>query len=142
MAYEYEYARPALSVDIVVRRTINDVPHILLIERLRDPHANCWALPGGFMEIDETLEQAAMRELEEETGLTSDSIPHQIAAFSTVDRDPRGRVISIAFEVTVAEDATAVAADDAKSLRWFRVDALPDLAFDHAEMLVRAGVTE
>ena len=74
MPYEYEYPRPAVSADLVVVDRKSGTPKLLLIQRLRDPFANCWALPGGFMEIDETLEQAAIRELEEETGIVTEEV--------------------------------------------------------------------
>lgn len=136
--YEYEYPRPAVSVDMLVLRGAADQREILLIQRLNEPFSNCWALPGGFLEMDETLEQAARRELAEETGLVAESV-RQIRAFSNVDRDPRGRVISVAFLVQLAGDQVPVAADDAKHARWFPVIQLPDLAFDH-EQIIAAGL--
>ena len=137
MPYEYEFPRPAVSADVVVfdRRHVN--PKILLIQRLKDPFANHWALPGGFMEIDESLEQAAARELEEETGLQIDDM-QQVGAFSQVDRDPRGRIITVAFVCEITGDQQAIAADDAKSLKWFDLDSLPALAFDHQKIVESA----
>ena len=134
MAYQYEYPRPAVSVDIVVLRPAPPEQEVLLIQRLKQPFQDCWALPGGFLEMDETLEAAASRELLEETTLETESL-EQIGAFSTVDRDPRGRVISVAFLAKIVDDSVASAADDAKSLRWFRLSELPKLAFDHQEIL-------
>jgi 8-oxo-dGTP diphosphatase len=134
MPFEYEYPRPAVSADLVVVDRKSGTPKLLLIQRLREPFANSWALPGGFMEIDETLEQAAMRELEEETGIvTEEVIP--IGAFSAVERDPRGRIITFAFYVELAGQQTAVAADDAKDAQWFDLGKLPPLAFDHDQIL-------
>ena len=130
MSYEYEYPRPAVSVDMVVLRKVERGTEILLIQRKHDPFQGDWALPGGFVDMNETLEQAAERELAEETGLTARSVS-QLGAFSEVGRDPRTRVISIAFRVLVDEDATAVAADDAAEVAWFPVNDLPGLAFDH-----------
>ena len=86
------------------------------------------------MEIDETLEQAAVRELQEETGLIINDM-QQIGAFSTVDRDPRGRIITVAFVCELDGNQQAIAADDAKSVNWFELDALPDLAFDHHQIV-------
>ncbi len=134
MPYEYEYPRPAVSADLVVVDRKSGTPKLLLIQRLRDPFANCWALPGGFMEIDETLEQAAIRELEEETGIVTEEVT-PIGAFSTVDRDPRGRIITFAFFVELANEQTAVAADDAMDAKWFDLGKLPPLAFDHDQIV-------
>ena len=94
MAYTYKYPRPAVTADCVVV-TKEVVPQVLLIERGADPYKGCWAFPGGFMNMDETTEQCAIRELEEETGLKVTEL-HQIGAYSKVDRDPRGRTITIA----------------------------------------------
>ena len=133
MPFEYEYPRPAISVDMVVLRNELD-REVLLIQRRHPPFQDQWALPGGFLEIEETLEQAARRELQEETGLEAKSL-RQVGAFSTVDRDPRTRVISVAFLVDPESLDGAAAADDAKSLAWFGLEQLPELAFDHLEIL-------
>ena len=132
--FEYEYARPAASVDLIVPRQIDGRLHLLLIQRKQDPCALQWALPGGFMDIDETLEQAAARELAEETGLIAIGI-EQIKSFSRVDRDPRGRVITTAFEIETDPDQQPVAADDAKAVRWVEITAAKGLAFDHDEIV-------
>ena len=100
MAYTYKYPRPAVTADCVVM-TKEVVPQVLLIERGADPFKGCWAFPGVFMNMDETTEQCAIRELEEETGLKVTEL-HQIGAYSKVDRDPRGRTITIAYLVIVA----------------------------------------
>ena len=134
MPYEYEFPRPAVSADVVVLDRRHLSPKILLIQRLKEPFANHWALPGGFMEIDESLEQAAARELEEETGLQIKDM-QQVGAFSQVDRDPRGRIITVAFVCEITGDQQAIAADDAKSLKWFDLDSLPALAFDHQKIV-------
>lgn len=134
MIYKYKYPRPAVSADIVVLDRRSKKPKLLLIQRLRDPFANFWALPGGFMEIDETLEQAAIRELQEETGIVAQEVK-QLGAFSQVDRDPRGRIITVAFLVEMTNDQNAVAADDAKDAKWFDLCDLPPLAFDHEQIL-------
>ena len=137
MTFEYKYARPAVSVDIVAMGGVNGKREVLLIQRKQDPHADSWALPGGFLDIDETLEQAAARELKEETGLKIKTL-RQLGAFSQVDRDPRTRVISIAFLAELVAGQTPVAADDAKDAGWFDLNELPKLAFDHAEMIKMA----
>jgi 8-oxo-dGTP diphosphatase len=136
MNYCYEYPRPAVSVDVVILAETR-APKILLIKRLKEPYADCWALPGGFLDIEETLEESAVREVKEETGLEiSDLVP--IAPFSSVDRDPRFRVISFAFLARLESVSRPQAGDDAKAAQWFELDALPRLAFDHAEMVERA----
>lgn len=132
--FEYEYARPAASVDMIVPRQIEGRMHLLLIQRKHDPCALQWALPGGFMEIDETLEQAAARELEEETGLVAIEV-QQLKTFSRVDRDPRSRVITTAFVVETDPDQQPVAADDAQDVRWVELSLATGLAFDHDEIV-------
>lgn len=135
--FEYEYPRPAASVDVIVSRMIDGEEHILLIQRKNDPYQGSWALPGGFLDMGETLEQAAVRELKEETCLDGLSV-YQIGTFSAVDRDPRSRVITTAFEVTVNAAQTPVAADDAADWQWKSLKSLDcenELAFDHAEIL-------
>ncbi|MEZ6095090.1 MAG: NUDIX hydrolase [Pirellulaceae bacterium] len=137
----YEYPRPAVSVDMVVLHQPAGKPaHVLLIERKNDPYSGCWALPGGFLDLNETLEEAAARELHEETHLTCDLIK-PIGAFSRVDRDPRGRVISFAFLSVVdsSHAETVQAGDDAEKVKWFPIDKLPELAFDHEDIL-NAGI--
>lgn len=135
--YEYEYPRPAVSVDIVVLAGADGDRQVLLIERKQPPFERSWALPGGFLEMDETLEAAAARELAEETGLRGIQL-RQVAAFSAVERDPRGRVISVAFRGEIAQPPPLQAGDDAGDARWFSLAQLPRLAFDHAEILAAA----
>lgn len=135
--YSYEYPRPAVAVDVVVTRRVRDDLLVLLIRRKNEPFKGQWALPGGFMNIDETLEQAAIRELLEETGVMAGKLV-QLGAWSAVDRDPRDRIISVGFLTEVADDF-ATAADDASEVAWLPVDELPDLAFDHNDM-VASGV--
>ena len=132
--FEYEYPRPAASVDVVVSRMIDGQEHILLIQRKNDPFEGSWALPGGFLDMDETLEQAAVRELKEETCLDALSVS-QIGTFSAVDRDPRSRVITTAFEATLDPAQTPIAADDAADWQWKNLNSEIELAFDHAEIL-------
>jgi 8-oxo-dGTP diphosphatase len=133
----YEHPRPALTVDVVLLRE-QDVPAVLLIRRDRPPYEGDWALPGGFVEMDEDLEPAARRELEEETGLRSGPLV-QVGAFGRPGRDPRGRIVSVAFTGEPADaDRRPTPASDAREARWFPVDALPSLAFDHGEIVRRA----
>ena len=132
MPFTYDYPRPAVSADVLVLD--RDLNSILLIQRKKAPFALSWALPGGFMEMDESAGVGAIRELKEETGLVINSV-QQIGAYSSVDRDPRGRVVTIAFFATAFESDYFAAADDAADARWFSINDLPDLAFDHAEIV-------
>lgn len=138
MAYTYKYPRPAVTADCVVM-TREATPRVLLIQRGNEPFKGCWAFPGGFMEMDETLEQCAVRELKEETGMevTEDDI-FAFGTFSAVERDPRGRTISKAFLVMVDEPVEVTGQDDAAKAEWFAIDDLPQLAFDHEEMFGHA----
>ena len=138
--YTYKYPRPALTVDMIVIRNVNSGTEILLIQRLNPPFQDQWALPGGFVDMNETLEQAAARELAEETGLTG-VVLTQFKAFSTLNRDPRGHTISVIFTGLVSKDSNAFAGDDAKNVCWFNISELPSLAFDHAEIIQEALVT-
>ena len=132
--YNYEYPRPALTVDCIIFGFEDNTLKVLLVERGSEPFAGQWAFPGGFVEIDETVENAAKRELEEETGMQN-TYMEQLFTFSKVDRDPRGRVVSVAYYALVKPAAHEVkAASDAKNARWFAEDELPDLAFDHADI--------
>ena len=133
MEYTYKYPRPAVTADCVVM-TKEEVPQVLLIERGADPYKGCWAFPGGFMNMDETTEQCAIRELEEETGLKVSDI-HQIGAYSKVDRDPRGRTITVAYLAIIDAYAEVRGQDDAAIAQWFPIDARPPLAFDHEDIM-------
>lgn len=133
MSYTYEYPRPAVTADCIVM-TKEDEPKVLLIERGHEPFKGCWAFPGGFMNMDETTEQCAVRELEEETGLKVNEIK-QIGAYSKVDRDPRGRTITVAYLSLVDEPLPVKGQDDAAKAQWFSIKNLPKLAFDHEEIL-------
>lgn len=139
MKYTYDYARPAVSADNALFGIEDGTLKLLLIERGRDPFKGFWALPGGFVEIDEDLETAAARELQEETGLTKVAI-QQLATFGAVNRDPRTRVINVSFIgfVTPAQMKKAVAGDDASDTHWFEINDLPKLAFDHKEVVALA----
>jgi len=134
MSFTYQYPRPAISVDCVVFGWHASQLSVLLIQRAKPPFRGCWALPGGFVEMHETLEQAARRELQEETGLT-DLYLEQLYSFSAVDRDPRERVISVAYYGLVRQiKYQPEAADDAREAEWFPVSNRPELAFDHSSI--------
>ncbi len=135
MAYTYEFPRPAVTVDAVVFVKENNVLKVLLIQRGHDPFQGKWAFPGGFLDMNETCETAVVRELEEETGLTGIKFT-QAFTVSTPDRDPRGRTISVVFYgFTDVNNAAVKANDDAADAKWFGVESLPEMAFDHAEIL-------
>jgi 8-oxo-dGTP diphosphatase len=135
MSYNYKYPRPALTVDCVILRNEKNHPELLLIQRDHYPFEEMWALPGGFIEMDETLLESASRELMEETGLTGIQLI-QYKAFDKIDRDPRGRTISVIFYGSPENPLSPVkAASDARDAKWFRIDNLPELAFDHAEII-------
>lgn len=133
MEYTYKYPRPAVTADCVVISKESE-PKVLLIQRGNEPYKGCWAFPGGFMDMDETAEQCAIRELEEETGLKVSSL-QQIGAYSKVDRDPRGRTVTVAYLARVDAPVTVIAQDDAAQAKWFPLSALPPLAFDHEEIM-------
>jgi 8-oxo-dGTP diphosphatase len=134
MSYTYKYPRPAVTVDMAVLRERQKGYELLLIRRKHDPYAGKWALPGGFVDMDETVEEAAARELYEETNL-KDVALEQFHVFSKVDRDPRGRTISVIFTGFLTGDRAVKAKDDAQDARWFPLDKLPPLAFDHDEIV-------
>lgn len=136
MSYTYKYPRPAVTTDCVVF-TKEEEPKVLLIQRGNEPYKGCWAFPGGFMNMEETAEECAVRELQEETGLTVKQI-QQIGAYSKVDRDPRGRTISIAYLAIVDAPAAVSGMDDAAKAAWFPLASLPDLAFDHQDIMADA----
>lgn len=133
MAYTYKYPRPAVTADCVVV-TREKEPQVLLIQRGNPPFKGCWAFPGGFMNMDETTEQCAIRELEEETGLKVSEL-QQIGAYSKVDRDPRGRTVTIAYLVRVDKPVAVIGQDDAAQAEWWPLSALPQLAFDHEDIM-------
>jgi 8-oxo-dGTP diphosphatase len=135
MIYTYAYPRPALTVDIIVLKKVNNSFHVLLIERKNEPFKNQWALPGGFVDIDEEIEEAAYRELKEETSISEIKL-YQFYTFGKLGRDPRGRTISIVYHgVLENENQEIKAGDDAKNLRWFPIENLPEMAFDHLEIM-------
>jgi 8-oxo-dGTP diphosphatase len=133
--YEYEYARASITVDAIVFLKEKSTVKLLLIRRKNEPFAQKWALPGGFLDMDETLETAVERELEEETGLKGIDFK-QLKTYSTIDRDPRGRTISTVFIGFTSKDNTELkGADDAAEARWFDINELPSLAFDHQTII-------
>lgn len=136
MSYTYKYPRPAVTTDCVVF-TKEEETKVLLIQRGNEPYKGCWAFPGGFMNMEETAEECAVRELKEETGLTVKQI-QQIGAYSKVDRDPRGRTISIAYLAIVDAPIAVSGMDDAAKAAWFPLASLPDLAFDHQDIMADA----
>ncbi|WP_319265640.1 NUDIX hydrolase [uncultured Draconibacterium sp.] len=132
--YSYKYPRAALTVDCIVFVQTQMETSVLLIERGREPFKNKWALPGGFVDMDETLEQACIRELEEETGLKVEKM-EQFRAYDAINRDPRHRTISVVYSVPLEEQKPVKGSDDAAQAKWFRINELPELAFDHADIL-------
>lgn len=131
-----DYERPSVTVDTILFARLDGVLHVLLIRRRRWPFEGSWAIPGGFVEIDESLEEAASRELHEETGLTGVDL-QQLHAFGDPGRDPRTRVITISYcgHVTEEQARSIQAGDDAADARWWPVTSLPPLAFDHAQII-------
>lgn len=129
----YEYARPAVTVDVVLFRGEPGSREVLLVERGCEPFAGRWALPGGFVEEGETLEGAARRELEEETGMDPRGDLSQSGAYGDPGRDPRGWTVTVAFVGTIPwdEPSDVVGGTDAAQAAWHPVGTLPPLAFDH-----------
>ncbi|KAF0237333.1 MAG: 7 8-dihydro-8-oxoguanine [Prolixibacteraceae bacterium] len=132
--YTYNYPRAALTVDAIVFARVENEYFILLIERGHGPFKNKWALPGGFIEMDETLETACKRELFEETGLKVEQMI-QFKTYDAIDRDPRHRTISVVYFAELNEKKEVKGADDACRADWFPVSGLPELAFDHKQIL-------
>lgn len=139
MPFTYEYPRAAVTTDCVIFSRIRERWHILLIQRGAPPFEGAWALPGGFIEMEETLERSAERELEEETGLTGVEL-RQFHTFGDPGRDPRGRSVTVAYWGAVSEEKAGMASagDDARHLEWYPLDRLPELAFDHAKVVSKA----
>jgi 8-oxo-dGTP diphosphatase len=132
--YTYNYPRAALTVDAIVFVKEQDDVFVLLIERGREPFKNKWALPGGFIEMDETLETACKRELLEETGLKVEKMT-QFKTYDAIGRDPRHRTISVIYFTELNEKQQVLGGDDAARAEWFPVSDLPELAFDHKQIL-------
>jgi 8-oxo-dGTP diphosphatase len=135
MPFTYEYARPALTVDITIFTVRNDELNVLLIKRAEKPFQGEWALPGGFVTENEGLEAAAERELVEETGVSGVYL-EQLFTFGAPGRDPRGHTVTVAYSALIPSDNLELTAStDAEGVAWFGIDKLPDLAFDHDEIL-------
>jgi 8-oxo-dGTP diphosphatase len=144
--YTYKYPRPAITTDAIVfgynrnnEKKVDDTKlYILLIERGNKPYKGCWALPGGFVNMNETVEEGVKRELSEETGI-EDIEMEQLHVFSKIDRDPRERVISVAFTAIICKsDYHVIGGDDAAKAKWFKITQLPPLAFDHEDIISMA----
>lgn len=134
--YVYDYPRPAVTVDIAIV-THEARPRVLLVRRKHAPFEGMWAFPGGFINMDESLEDAARRELLEETGVKAARL-EQVHTFGAPDRDPRGRTITVLYLARV--DFSRVkpqAADDAEAVGWYYLDRPPRMAFDHGKILAR-----
>ena len=133
--YTYKYPHPAVTADNVIFGFDGSSLHILLVERGLEPYKGCWALPGGFLQMDETIEQCAQRELFEETNVQEVYL-RQFHVFSEVERDPRERILTVAFYALVRKsDYELIAGDDANDASWFPLNELPPLAFDHHKII-------
>ncbi len=137
--YTYEYPRPALTVDIVVFTLRENRLQVLLIQRGEPPYQGKWALPGGFVRMEESLEEAAARELEEETGVKNPYL-EQLYTYGDPGRDPRGRVVTVAYFALIPSDVRVrlEGGSDVTQARWSPADDLPPLAFDHADITTYA----
>lgn len=136
--FTYRYPHPAVTTDIVVFTIQTGQLKLLLIRRGREPYAGRWALPGGFVEMDEDLDTSARRELEEETGVSGVYL-EQLYTFGRPDRDPRERVITVAYYALIPADQVHLqAASDAEAVGWFAFEELPPLAFDHEQIVAMA----
>ncbi len=124
----------SVTTDCVIFLKTGEELKILLVKRKKEPFKDSWALPGGFLEDEERLEEGAKRELREETGLVVSKL-EQLHTFGTPGRDPRGRTISICFFGEISSEETVKAGDDAADAQWFTLNQLPKLAFDHSEIL-------
>lgn len=133
--YQYEYPHPAVTTDIVIFTIRDKQLKLLQIMRGGDPYKGKWALPGGFVQLDEDLETGARRELSEETGISGVYL-EQLYTYGAVDRDPRERVITVAYYALIPSDKIVLqAATDAEAVGWFSMNELPRLAFDHKEIV-------
>ena len=134
--YSYEYPRPALTVDVVIFTLREGQLHVLLVQRAEKPFSGMWALPGGFVKMEEALDEAAYRELEEETGLQQAYL-EQLYTYGDPKRDPRGRVVTVAYFALIPADAPILTegSSEVSKAGWFPIERLPRLAFDHAEII-------
>lgn len=136
--FHYEYPHPAVTTDVVIFSIRDKQLKLLLIKRGGEPYKGKWALPGGFVNLDESLEEGARRELQEETGLSGVFL-EQLYTFGEPGRDPRERVITVAYYALIPSDQlNLVAASDAEAVGWFAMDELPTLAFDHHRIVSMA----
>ncbi len=130
-----DYPQPSVTVDILIFTIRNNQLNVLLIKRKISPFKGAWAIPGGFVRIDESLEDAAIRELKEETGVEADYL-EQLYTFGDVKRDPRGRVITVTYFALInSEKLKLKSSTDASEAKWFPIDKIPKLAFDHEKIL-------
>lgn len=134
MSFVYKYPRPAITVDTIVIAPRNQEMLILLIKRKEYPFQGSWALPGGFINMDELLIDAAARELEEETSISGVELK-QFYTFDAILRDPRQRIISTVFHGELSEPVPVKGMDDALEAKWFPIISLPEMAFDHKEII-------
>ena len=135
MAYTYDHPHFALTVDAVIFSKSDEGLNVLLIRRSKEPFKDCWAFPGGYVNIEETIDNAVNRELEEETNLSNISLT-RFDIFDAIDRDPRERTVSVAYYGFInGSNMPVKAGDDAKDAKWFSVKNLPELAFDHSIIL-------
>lgn len=139
--YTYRYPRPAVTVDVVLFAYTHEQLKTLLIRRAHEPYEGAWALPGGFVEMDEDLSTAAQRELAQETNLRNVPV-QQLHTYGAVDRDPRGRVISVAHWAVLSQEQVAISTvrvgSDAAEVAWTDVRDLPEMAFDHTQIVAHA----
>ncbi len=141
IVYCYDYPRPSVTVDIVLLTDVQPYPEVLLIRRKNPPFKNAWALPGGFIDMEETLEENALRELYEETNISHVKLT-QLGTFGHPERDPRGRVITVAYlGVITNKILEVVAGSDAGDVAWYATSNLPELAFDH-KIIIHTALEE
>ena len=134
----YQYPHPAVTTDVAVFTIRDQQLTLLLVQRAGEPYQGMWALPGGFLDIDEDLEACAKRELEEETGISGVYL-EQLYTFGMPNRDPRERIISVTYYALVPSDRLQLkAASDAADAQWFTLDQMPPLAFDHQQIIALA----
>ena len=136
LKYHYKYPHPSVTTDCVIFGFDGSNLKVLLVQRGIEPYKGRWAFPGGFLRMDESAEEGALRELREETGLQGAYIK-QFHTFSDPKRDPRERVITIAYYALVKLQEV-IGGDDAAQARWFALNEVPSLAFDHDQILRRA----